>query len=232
MTRNQERNRMGKHGGKDMASWKPGSDPKGAKEFESPGDFGVPEGDAPSLDRDYVSRNTKRSDPGAAVPRSGEDIGVRTTGAGGPATGDGSSSGGDIDPDIVGVGTGGTGVSMSGPTGRSDAADSDGSSREFASGGPAEGRNQTGVHHVGGNKRVHGTTVDREPADIASVPQFEGADSFTNPRAHDGASELDDSFVGEISGGEAFGEDNPMPPSPDNNVGEDPTDPDIDHPAR
>jgi hypothetical protein len=229
MTRKQQPDRTGKHGAKDMASWKPGSDPKGAKEVESPGDFGVPEGTGPSADRDYVSRNTKRSDPGAAVPRSGEDIGMRTTGALGAATGDGASSGGDLDPDIIGVGTGGTGVSMGGPSGRSD----DGTSREFASGGPAEGRNQTGVHHVGGNKRVHGTTIDRSPGDIASVPQHEGADSFTNPRVGGNrVGDLDDSFVGEISGGEAFGEDNPMPPSPDNNVGDDPTRPDIEHPAR
>src|SRR2546423_264094 len=155
MTWNQDQNRTRQqqqpkqHGEKDMASWKPGSDAAGAKDVAGRGDFGVPAGAGASRDRDYVSENTKRSDPGNAMPRSGEEEGLRTTGTGAAAAGDGSGSGGDLDPDILGVGTGGTGVAMSGPSARTGPADSDGTSAEMASGGPAAGRNRKGVHHVG-----------------------------------------------------------------------------------
>jgi hypothetical protein len=93
------------------------------------------------------------SDPGAAQPFAFEQDGVRDHGAGGP----GSASGGDIDPDIVGVGTGGSGLSFSGNVGRPPGPDdSDGSSDEFASGGHAEGRNQPG-----GQTPIRGTTHTR-----------------------------------------------------------------------
>ncbi len=78
---------------------KPGSNPEDATKIGGKGDFGVPESDV--VGRTYTSRNTKASDPGAAQPRSGED-GTRTSGAGGVAGGVGSSSGGDIDTDVVG----------------------------------------------------------------------------------------------------------------------------------
>ena len=220
MTRNDQRNQTGKQGGKDMASWKPGSDPKGAKEVESPGDFGVPEGTGPSRERDYVSGNTKRSDPGNSMPRSGEQEGLRTTGAGATAAGDGSGSGGDLDPDIIGF-AGGTGIAAAGPSGRSGPADSDGTSAEMASGGPAEGRNQTGVHRVGGSKRVEGTTFDRSRGDAQTTGDNQGAAAVTNPAARG-----DDSFAAEISAGEAMGEDNAIGPGSDEPAGGDPTDPD------
>jgi hypothetical protein len=207
---------------KDMASWKPGSDAAGAKDVAGKGDFGVPAGAGPSLERDYVSGNTKRSDPGNSMPRSGEEEGLRTTGAGAAAAGDGSGSGGDLDPDILGVGTGGTGVAVSGPSGRSGPADSDGTSAEMASGGPAAGRNQTGVHHVGGSKRVQGTTFDRSRGDASTTGDGQGAAAVSNPAARG-----DDAFAGEISEGEALGEDNPMGPSADNPSGVDPTLPDV-----
>jgi hypothetical protein len=191
---------------KDMASWKPGSDAASAGKVAGEGDFGVPAGAGPSRERDYVSGNTKRSDPGNAMPRSGEDDGLRTTGAGAQAAGDGSGSGGDLDPDIIGVGTG-TGVSISGPSGRIGADDSDGSSNEMASGGPAAGRNQAGVHHVGGSKRVHGTTFDRSRGDASTTGDGQGAGAITNP-----AFRGDDSFAAEISSGEAAGDDQPLQP--------------------
>jgi hypothetical protein len=46
-------------------------------------------------------------------PRAGAES--RVAGVGGQEAGPGSYSGGDIDPSIVGVGTGGTGVSQAGP---------------------------------------------------------------------------------------------------------------------
>ena len=111
-----------KSGAKDLASWKPGSEGDEAKTVESKGDFGVPMGTGRTADRDYVTQNTKRADPGAAPPRSGEEggDGLRTTGVGGPATGDGASSGGDLDPDFIGVGSGGSGMAASGPEANAD----------------------------------------------------------------------------------------------------------------
>jgi hypothetical protein len=192
----------------DMKSWKPGSDPASAKNVGAEGDFGVPVGTGPSRERDYVSGNTKASDPGNAQPRSSEFDGRRTAGAGSRFSGDGSGSGGDIDPDFIGVGTGGSGVAASGPRGGSGPDDSDGSSNEMASGGPAEGRNQVGVHHVGGDKRVQGTTINRD-ADFSQTPIGQGADAVTNPALGD------DAFAGEVSFGEARGQDLSMPPSQD-----------------
>ncbi|HZN66674.1 MAG TPA: hypothetical protein VFB66_15395 [Tepidisphaeraceae bacterium] len=197
--------------GKDMASWKPGSDAASAKDVKAEGDFGVPAGSGPSRQREYVSENTKMSDPGAAKPRSGEDPdGVRTSGAGWTAEADGSGSEGDIDTDVLGVGTGGTGVAATGPDDTPGPDDSDGTSSEMASGRPAAGRNQTGVGRVGGNKRVKGTTFSRSEGDPSTYTDAQGADAATNP-----AAQGDDSFAGEVSTGEASGEDNALSPSSD-----------------
>ena len=159
MTRQDQRkatrgNRQGRKdpAGKDMASWKPSSEAEEAKNVEAKGDFGVPVGSGPTRERDYVTRNTKRADPGAAPPRSGADDGgegLRTTGVGGFASGEGSSSGGDLDPDIVGVGTGGSGVAQAGPDSRIGEAATDGSSDQFASGGHAQGRKPAGAPRPG-----------------------------------------------------------------------------------
>lgn len=215
MTRDHNQGTGGRNqAAKDMSSWKPGSDGASAKNVGAGGDFGVPAGAGPSRDREYVSENTRRSDPGNAMPRSGEEEGLRTTGAGASAGGDGSGSGGDLDPDIIGVGTGGSGLSVSGPSDHSGPGDSDGSSAEMASGGPAEGRNQIGVHHVGGSKRVQGTTFARSFGETSITDGGRGAGPVSNSAAPG-----DDSFAGEISGGEAMGEDNPMDRSSDNSHG-------------
>ena len=187
---------------KDFSSWKPGSESNEAKDVGGKADFGVPAGAGPSRERDYVNENTKRSDPGAAQPMDWEHDGRRDHGAGSPDSGPGSGSGGDVDTDFVGVGTGGSGIAASGEIGRPPGPDdSDGTSNEFAAGRPAQGRNQTGVGKVGGDKRVEGTLVsgglDQHTND------GEGADDATNPQARG-----DDSFAAEISSGEARGEDN------------------------
>ena len=198
----------GKDPATDMASWKPGSDASSAKDVKAEGDFGVPTGSGTTREREYVSENTKRSDPGTTAPFSHEFEGRRTAGAGARYDGDGSGSGGDLDPDFVGVGTGGSGVAASPPRGTSGPDDSDGSSNEMASGGPALGHNQGGVHRVGGSRRVAGTTFDRAGGDLQSTPLDQGADAATNPAARG-----DDSFAAEVSTGEAMGEDNPIEPS-------------------
>jgi hypothetical protein len=133
----------------DTHALKPGSSEADARKVGGKGDFGARAGGERTADRDYTSRNTKMSDPGNAQPFDFEDDGVRDHGAGGRNAGPGSASGGDIDPDIVGVGTGGSGVATSGVVGRPPGPDdSDGTSDEFASGGHAEGRNRTGDAEV------------------------------------------------------------------------------------
>jgi hypothetical protein len=195
-------------GSKDMASWKPGSEAEEAKNVGGTTDFGVPAGSEPSRAREYTSDNTKASDPGAAMPRSGEEAeGVRTSGAGAADEGVGSGSGGDIDTDILGVGTGGSGISATGPDHPPGPDDSDGTSREMASGPPAKGENQTGVGTIGGGGRVKGTTHSGE-IDVTTGALPEGSDAATNPAARG-----DDSFAGEVSSGEAAGEDPSAAPS-------------------
>jgi len=189
---------------------KPGSSAEEAHKVGGEGDFGAQVGTGPSRDRDYVNENTKRSDRGATQPNAFEQDGVRDHGAGGPAAGPGSSSGGDLDTDIIGVGTGGSGVASSGVVGRPPGPDdSDGSSDEFAAGGHAQGENQSDVHKVGGSKRVKGSTISRD-TDVSTGDDAQGADAVSNPRARG-----DDSFMGEISTGEAQGDDNPLSPSSD-----------------
>ena len=206
----------------DPASLKPGSSAEDARKVGGEGDFGARAGGERTADRDYVSRNTKMSDPGAAQPFDWEQDGVRDHGAGGRAGGPGSASGGDIDPDIVGVGTGGSGIATSGNIGRPPGPDdSDGSSDEFASGGHAEGRNQAGPGRIGGAKRVQGTTHSGD-LDAHTGGDGQGASAVTNPihelggdikhAPHDSPG---DAFAGEVSMGEASGEDNPLSPSSD-----------------
>jgi hypothetical protein len=202
---------------RNMESWKPGSEPDKAKQVGGTGDFGVPAGTGPSVDRDYASKNTKRSDPGAAQPYDWEHDGVRDHGAGARDSGPGSASGGDVDADIIGVGAGGAGVAASGPNDPPGADDTDGSpvrtpvpSRRQGDAviEPARGLNQTGVGRVGGSKRVAGSTA--QGSDYASGPPNLGPDAANNPDA-----EQDDSFAGEVSAGEALGQDLGIPPSSD-----------------
>ena len=186
---------------KDFASWKPGSESGEAKNVGGEGAFGAPVGAGPNRDRDYVNENTKRADPGATQPMGWERDGVRDHGAGGPDSGPGSSSGGDLDPDFVGI-AGGSGVAASGDVNRPPGADdSDGTSNEFAAGQPAQGRNQTHVGAVGGSKQVPGDVQTR--GEDQHTNAGEGADDVTNVQARG-----DDSFATEISSGEARGEDN------------------------
>lgn len=166
----------------------PGSSAEDAKAVGGKGDFGVPEGDV--AERTYTSVNTKRSDPGAAPVRSGSD-GSRTSGVGGYNSGVGSSSGGDLDTDIVGVGTGG-GVAASGkihePPGPDDAT---GTSSDFASGAGSGGADPSAPPQW-----VQGSTV--QPADDRTAGS-QGADAASHPEPGD------DAFAGEISSDEATG---------------------------
>jgi hypothetical protein len=175
---------------------KPGSDPEAARRVGGKGDFGVSADEEP--ERSYVSQNTKASDRGAAQPHAGS-AGGRVAGVGGHDSGPGSSSGGDIDTDVVGVGTG-RGLSASGPSQRPPGPDdSHGTSEDFASGKPGEGKNQTNVHKIGGSKTGKGSTVQGATETDSGAT---GADAANNPGARG-----DDAFTGEVSSGEATGQD-------------------------
>jgi hypothetical protein len=165
----------------------PGSSGEDAKAMGGKGDFGVAEGDV--VERTYTSANTKRADRGGAPAHSGSH-GTRTSGVGGNDSGAGSSSGGDLDTDIIGIGTG-SGVAASGkihePPGPDD---STGTSRDFASGPPAK-RDKITSQPL----RVSGSTV--QPADDNSSGQ--GADAASPSQS------VNDAFAGEVSSSEASG---------------------------
>ena len=184
-------------GGGSTDTGKVGSDPGAAKAFGGERDFGARADDV--RERNYTSSNTKASDKGAAQPHAGEGGGgARTAGAGGTDAGVGSSSGGDIDTDFVGV-AGGSGLAQAAPRGVPGPDDSDGTSREFASGPPTQ--------NARGPKagKVEGTTVDAE-GDIESVPEGRGAAAVSRSPRGD-PDRPDDSFVGEVSDDEASGAD-------------------------
>jgi hypothetical protein len=177
-----------KSSGKKPSDLHPGSSAEDAMQVGGKGDFGVPESDV--AERTYTSKNTKRSDPGAAPARPASE-GVRTSGAGGYSSGPGSSSGGDLDPDIIGVGTGG-GVAASGkihePAGPDEAT---GTSGDFASGPPARGAQTSPIQSAIGRSTV------QLPDDRTIGPH--GADAVSHPEAGD------DAFAGEVSSDEASG---------------------------
>lgn len=166
----------------------PGSSVEDARAVGGKGDFGVPESNV--VGRTYTSTNTKRSDPGNAPARGGADE-SRTTGVGGNASGVGSSSGGDIDADIIGVGTHGSGISESGtihePSGPDDA-----QARSHLGVDPR----QKGVYRPANTAASDGSTV--QPADDQTAGPS-GADSASNTHSDD------DSFAGEVSTDEASG---------------------------
>ena len=203
-----------RHQRKDMASWKPGSESEEAKDVAAPGDFGVPVGTGPSRERDYVNENTKRSDPGAAQHADWEEIGVRDHGAGAPASGPGSSSAGDLDPDIVGVGTGGAGIAQAAPDDPPGPDDVTDATDAFASGGPANLR-PGGSARAPRPPRSRGNSINGD-LDVQTGAGGQGADAATNPAARG-----DDSFASEISSGEARGDDLPLNEPPDAQGGSD-----------
>ena len=187
----------GRKGPSEKPKGKVGSNPAAADGIGGKRDFGVPESD--TIERSYTSANTRASDPGAAQPHAGED-GGRVAGVGGNASGRGASSGGDIDTDIIGVGTGGSGISQS-PAGAPPGPDTaTGTARDFASGPPTK---NTKGPKAG---KVEGSTVDRTGGDIESTASGRGAAAASRaPRPDPDA--MDDSFVGEVSQDEASGQD-------------------------
>jgi len=158
---------------------KVGDSRRTAETFADRNDFGVEQDNREYQMRksDEIREREGGDHAGSRQPRAGVDS--REAGVGGQEAGTGSFSGGDTDTDVTGVGTGGTGVAQSGPDDQANiaAAETSGGSETFASGPPAEGRNQparsrrdaqlragTGdtVDHSGGDASTQGAGVDVE----------------------------------------------------------------------
>jgi hypothetical protein len=166
---------------------KPGSSADDAKKVGGKGDFGAAESDV--VERNYTSANTKHSDPGGANPRGGSLN--RETGVGANASGPGSASGGDVDTDIVGIGSG-RGIAQNGPD-------------KNYKGGPDEAQQTSNRHEVRPTPHQDLNTPGKGQSTIFSSTDnaqnaSQGADAVTNP-----SSRGDDSFAAEVSSDEASG---------------------------
>jgi hypothetical protein len=171
---------------------KVGSDRSAAEHFAGKRDFGIPAEGAGRFtevaeEAKYQPAGDHHSDPRPL--RSGGQ-GTRESGVGGVDSGPGSSSGGDLDTDLIGVGTGGTGIAEAGPDERTDGADM-----------TDEGSHLTSHPHKP-KKVMRGSTVDRSGSD-AATDSGEGSGTASSPFGNG-----DDAEAGEISQGEAAGDDN------------------------
>jgi len=123
-----------------------GSNRRAAKKFGGKTDFGIAQ--KPSL-REYSRRKSRETkfQPAASHQRDtrqerGSVQSARVSGVGKSNAGPGGSSGGDLDPDVIGVGTG-RGLAQSGPDQNVSGPESTtGGSEEFASGPAARGTSQ------------------------------------------------------------------------------------------
>jgi len=170
------------------------------------GDFGIPAKHARAPLPD--GGREKGFEQGTGPMRSGAR-GVREAGVGHAPGPVGTGSGGDVDPDVIGVGTG-RGVAASPASGRTQGPDiTEGGSAPFASGPPAKGRNQGRAGTHGAAKRVRGSTVDHSGGDATTSGAGTGADTTSSRgrvRTGAGRSVPDNAAAGEISTGEAGGQ--------------------------
>jgi hypothetical protein len=146
---------------------KVGSDPAADREFGGKNDFGIPAAKvkAPLPD----GGREKGPEPGTGSMRSvGE--GRRDTGVGYPPGPPGVGSGGDLDPDYIGL-DGKGGLAATPASGRTTGPDvTEGGSSSFASGGPAAGENElpAGIHGASPDV-IHGSTVNRSGGDATTT---------------------------------------------------------------
>jgi hypothetical protein len=144
---------------------KVGDDPQALKNIGGKGDFGIPASDpvARAHDGDIEGR------PAGSAPGYSGDAGVRTTGVGSLGGPPGKDSGGDLDPDVIGLdGRGGLAAKPPREDEVTDANTTDGSSDTFASGGHAAGRNTIKRDTHGAGPRVQGDTVDHSGNDAST----------------------------------------------------------------
>src|SRR5439155_6767891 len=144
---------------------KVGDDPEALKKVGGKGDFGIPASDpvVRARDGDIEGR------PAGSAPGYSGDAGVRTTGVGSSGGPPGYDSGGDLDPDVIGL-DGRGGLAAKPPRGDdTDANRTDGSSDAFAAGGHAQGRNaiKPGTHGTAPNQQ--GDYTDHSGEDASTI---------------------------------------------------------------
>ena len=149
------------------SSGKVGSDPAADREFGGKLDFGYPADQvkAPLPD----AGREKGPEQGTGPMRSGEDAN-RVYGVGRPPGPPGANSGGDLDPDFIGL-DGKGGIAHDVDDRRTCGPDiTEGGSAPFASGAAAEGKNALRPDtHGAAPERVHGSTIDRSGGDASTT---------------------------------------------------------------
>lgn len=151
--------RMSRHG-------KVGSSGAAADEVGGPLDFGVPASEAKRPVEE--GGRAKGPEQGTGPTRSGAR-GVRTVGVGAPVGPEGSGSGGDLDPDVIGLdGRGGVALDPTEHRTRGPDITTAGGSKPFASGNPAKGQNELPAGQVGGAPAQTFDTLDHTGGDVTT----------------------------------------------------------------
>lgn len=137
---------------------KVGSDRAADLKIGGKGDFGIPAAQATAPQP--IGGRDKGPEQGTGYMRSGAS-GVRESGVGHAPGRAGTGSGGDLDPDFIGL-DGKGGLSASPASGRTTGPDITDGRDAFASGGPSQGENQIPRDtHGAPSEIVRGSTVDR-----------------------------------------------------------------------
>jgi hypothetical protein len=183
-------------------SGKVGSDRAADREIGGKGDFGIPAAQATAPQP--IGGRDKGPEQGTGYTRSGAS-GVRESGVGYPPGGAGSGSGGDLDPDFIGL-DGKGGLSASPASGRTTGPDITDGRDAFASGGPSRGENQlpAGTHGAP-SQVVRGSTVDRSGGDASTTGAGMDSDSTESAASLSDRDVPDNAAAGEISSDEAGG---------------------------
>ena len=173
---------------------KVGSDTNALHEFGGKGDFGIPaRTDVLKAHDGEIEGRPAGSAPGNTGAR-----GVRTTGVGSAGGEAGHDSGGDLDPDWIGL-DGHGGISAKPVLGHTDGPDDAGEPTDtFASGKRSNGQSKIKPGTHGAAPNAQGDYVDHSGDDTSTI-NTNAAGSVNAPRGEDPGAE------GEISGAEASG---------------------------
>lgn len=189
---------------KDEQSKKMGRDKAANREVGGKGDFGIPASQANAPEP--IGGREKGPEQGTGFQRSGAS-GARVSGVGHAPGAPGTGSGGDLDPDFIGL-DGKGGVAAAPDERKTDGPDmTDGHSDAFASGPPARGQNQLrpGTHGAP-SQVVRGSTVDRSGGDASTTGSGMGSDSTGSAASLSDRDIPDNAAAGEISSDEAGGQ--------------------------
>ena len=162
---------------RDVKSPKVGSDRREDAKVGGKLDFGIPADKAQSPQP--IGGRNKGPEQGTGPTRSGSRA-IRDVGVGHPTGPSGAGSGGDLDPDWIGLD--GSGVAADPRPDRTSGPDmtDEGGSAPFASGGPARPNQGTHHRHGGPTEIVHGSTVDRSGGDASTTGPETGSDTTSS----------------------------------------------------